>query len=326
MRILIIGDVMLGRLVNQMLKEAPPAYPWGDTLRFFRAADVRACNLECVLSDRGRPWSATPKVFHFRSDTRNVAVLKTADINLVSIANNHVLDYEYDALLEMLGVLDRAGISAAGAGRNRGEAWRPAIFRHREGCIGMVACTDNEPDWEASGQTPGICYVPVDLEDHRAQRLLELVQATAKEVDCLLVSVHWGPNWGYRPPPEHVVFARALVEAGADLVCGHSPHVFRGVEIYRGKPILYSAGDFIDDYAVDELERNDESFLFTIEIVERRLRGIALRPTLIRDFQARLAEPRQARQIATKMESLCADFGTRARWDDSNNLLRLRIE
>jgi poly-gamma-glutamate capsule biosynthesis protein CapA/YwtB (metallophosphatase superfamily) len=316
---------MLGRLVNQMLKGAPPEYPWGDTLPFFEAAGFRFCNLECVLSDRGRPWSATPKAFHFRSDSRNVAVLAAAGIELVSLANNHVLDYEHDALLEMLSVLERAGIRGAGAGRNRDEAWRPAIVSHGESRLGMIACTDNEPGWEASERIPGTCYVPIDLDDRRARRLLGLVGAVAEQVDCLLVSLHWGPNWGYRPPPEHVAFAHALVEAGADIVAGHSAHIFRGIEIYRGKPILYSAGDFIDDYAVDELERNDESFLFTVDFSGRQLRGIALRATLIREFQARLAEPRQARRIATKMESLCAEFGTRATWDEGANLLRLRV-
>jgi poly-gamma-glutamate synthesis protein (capsule biosynthesis protein) len=145
-------------------------------------------------------------------------------------------------------------------------------------------------------------------------------------VDCLLVSLHWGPNWGYTPPPEHVAFGRALVEAGADIVAGHSAHIFRGIEVWRGKPILYSLGDFVDDYAVDELERNDESFLFTADVTGHRVHGITMRPTVIREFQARLAEPRLARRIATKMEALCAQLGTRTVWDDTENLLRLPVE
>src|SRR4030088_119816 len=110
MDLLLVGDVMLGRLVNQKLKHESPEYPWGDTLSLFSTADVRMCNLECVISDRGRPWSATPKMFHFRSDAKNVAVLKTAAIDVVSIANNHVLDFEYDAMFEMLTLLDQARI------------------------------------------------------------------------------------------------------------------------------------------------------------------------------------------------------------------------
>src|SRR5260370_39803200 len=113
MRILLAGDVMLGRLVNQVLKGEGPAYPLGDTLPLFRSSDFRICNLECVLSDRGQPWSAIPKVFHFRSDSKNVAVLRAAGIDMVSIANNHVLDYENDALFDMLSALETAGIQSS---------------------------------------------------------------------------------------------------------------------------------------------------------------------------------------------------------------------
>ena len=109
---------MLGRLVNEVLRREPPESPWGDTLPLFQQADWRMCNLECVLSDRGSPWDETPKAFHFRSDARNVAVLQAARINAVSLANNHSLDYGYDAMLECLHVLDQAGTQRAGAGRN----------------------------------------------------------------------------------------------------------------------------------------------------------------------------------------------------------------
>lgn len=94
MKFLFAGDVMLGRMVNAVLQEESAAYPWGNTLPVFRDASARICNLECVISDRGSPWSVTPKVFHFRSDARNVGVLKTAGIDTVSLANNHTLDFE----------------------------------------------------------------------------------------------------------------------------------------------------------------------------------------------------------------------------------------
>ena len=118
--LLLVGDVMLGRLVNEVLKVEPPAYPWGDTLPLFQQANVRLCNLECVISDGGTPWSATPKIFHFRSDAKNVAVLQAAHIDAVSLANNHILDFDVEGLLEMRHHLEHAGIHAAGAGRAHG--------------------------------------------------------------------------------------------------------------------------------------------------------------------------------------------------------------
>jgi poly-gamma-glutamate synthesis protein (capsule biosynthesis protein) len=118
LKILFVGDVMLGRLVNEFLKREPTAYPWGDTLPIFKRAHLRICNLECVISDRGSPWNVTPKVFHFRSDAKNTETLKSAGMNAVSLANNHVLDFEYEGMFEMMRLLDRAGISHAGAGAN----------------------------------------------------------------------------------------------------------------------------------------------------------------------------------------------------------------
>ena len=127
--------------------------------------------------------------------------------------------------------------------------------------------SSKEPGWEATEDQPGILYVPVTLKDQRAVKLLELVSKTKALVDVLIVSAHWGPNWGDDPPAKQIPFAHALVDAGADVIFGHSGHVVRGIELYREKPILYCTGDFVDDYAVDELERNDQSFIFVVEMV-----------------------------------------------------------
>jgi poly-gamma-glutamate synthesis protein (capsule biosynthesis protein) len=316
MKLLFVGDVMLGRLVNETLREAPQDYPWGDTLSILGEADVRLCNLECVISDRGTPWTVTPKVFHFRSDTKNIETLKIANVNAVSIANNHTLDFEYEAMSEMIKILDEAGIFHAGAGSNFEEASRPALFGVGGIKIGLIAFTDNEPDWEATAHRPGIFHAPIDREDDRAKKLFEIVRQTKKESDLLIVSAHWGPNWGYRPHPSHVPFGHALIDHGADVVFGHSCHVFQGIEIYQDRPILYSTGDFIDDYAVDEIERNDESFIFLVETQKAQIKKLNLYPTVIRIFQARLARDREAKRITRKMEERCAEFKTSVRWNE----------
>src|SRR6516165_11066718 len=114
---LFAGDVMLGRMVNEVLQHEPPEYPWGDTLTIFREVAWRVCNLECVLADSWDPTSLPSKAFHFRSDAKNVAVLQAAGIDTVSLANNHTLDFGERALSEMLDLLDHAGICRSGAGR-----------------------------------------------------------------------------------------------------------------------------------------------------------------------------------------------------------------
>ena len=109
------------------------------------------------------------------------------------------------------------------------------------------------------------------------------------------------------------------------MVYGHSGHVFRGVGIYRGHPVIYCAGNFIDDYAVDEVERNDESFVFVLEHTGHRLTRMFLRPTVIANCQANFAPSHQAEEIADKMTRLSAKLGTGATWNSKEGILEIAI-
>lgn len=323
MRISLVGDVMLGRLVARRLERAGrPEYPWGDTIRLLKGADLSLCNLECAVSDRGDPWGAATKAFHFRTPSKNVACLKAAGMDGVSLANNHTLDYGAEALLDTIALLDANGIAHAGAGRDIDEAIAPAFFRAGGQRAAMIAFTDNEPGWEALEGAPGVHYVPVDTEDPRALRLFEAVRKAAKEA-LVIVSAHWGPNWGYRPEARHIPFGRRLIESGARIVFGHSCHVFQGIEFHGGGVIIYSAGDFVDDYAIGEEERNDESFVFELDATGA---GVSARlyPTVIDGFQARRAPFPRAELIAARMRALSGEFGTIASWDEGEGCLYLR--
>jgi poly-gamma-glutamate synthesis protein (capsule biosynthesis protein) len=302
---------MLGRLVNRHLATAAPEHPWGDTLPLLRLADALALNLECVIADRGKPWRG--KIFTFRSDLKNAAVLTAARVTAVSLANNHSLDYGPDALRDCVAALVRHGIRPAGAGASLDTARRAAQFSAGGTRVALLAFTDNEPAWEAGSSAPGVHYVPVDPEDERFVRLLTGVKEVRRAHDLVIVSAHWGPNWGYAPSKEHVTAAHLFVDAGADVVFGHSPHVVRGIEVYRDRPILYSCGNFVDDYAVDEVERNDESFVFCFNYAAGALQRVLLVPTMIEDFQARLAQGPDAERIVNRMRALCAAFGTETR-------------
>ncbi|HLE78643.1 MAG TPA: CapA family protein [bacterium] len=308
MNLILLGDVMLGRLVNRALARGPAESPWGDTLPLLRRADAVVCNLECVIADGGRPEPG--KMFTFRSDAANVAVLTAGHVAAVSLANNHTLDYGADALLECVDVLDRHGIAHAGAGRTLEEAQRPATFVAGATTVAMVACTDNEPGWAAGPRRPGLFYVPFSGNDVRCDELCAVISSVRPDADVVVASLHWGPNWGYEPPREHVDAARRLIDAGADLVFGHSPHVFRGVGTHRGRAVLYSSGDFVDDYAVDPVERNDQSFLCVLEYAGGRPGTLRLVPTVVREFQARLAAGVERREIEQKLQRLCAALGT----------------
>jgi poly-gamma-glutamate capsule biosynthesis protein CapA/YwtB (metallophosphatase superfamily) len=322
-RLCLIGDVMLGRLVNDALSRRPPDWVWGDTLDLLAGADWRACNLECVLTGRIEP--AFPgKTFHFRSDPDNVAALEAAGIDAVSLANNHVLDFGPRALVEMLEMLDRRGIGHAGAGAHLAEARRPAVTDVGGVRVGLLAASDNEPGWAATDARPGIFHLPTDPASPGVrEQLLPAVRDAAGRVDLLVVSLHWGSNWGFRPPVGHRSLADTLIACGADVVFGHSAHVFRGIEVRRGRPIIYGAGDFVDDYAVHPVERNDQSLVVLVETEGRRVVRLRLRPTVIRGMQARLARDREAEEILERLALLSIEQGTAVEVEGPEAVIRL---
>lgn len=322
MEIAFVGDVMLGRLVADELRRRPPEYVWGDVLPLLRRADLLVGNLECVLSSDGSPWPG--KVFHFRADPGAVASLEAARFALLSVANNHVFDFGTEAGLESLATLRGRGIRFAGAGADLAAASAAAVVSCAGLRVGMLAFTDNEPGWAAGPTTPGVQHLPVDVGDARAVALLEAVRRERGQVDLLIVSAHWGGNRGYDVPRSHRAFVRALVEAGADVVFGHSPHVARGVEVVAGAPVLYSAGDFVDDYAVDPAEPNDRSFVFVLRTDGAVPLELRLHPTRIAGFRVRLAR-RDVRAIADGMARRCAALGTPSRWDEDAQCLVIPV-
>ena len=311
----LVGDVMLGRGVDEALKDYRRSEKlWGDTLSVLEAADLRVINLECAITTHENPWSRTPKTFHFRADpSRAVRVLRAARIDACSLANNHTLDFEEEGLLDTLEYLDGAGIRYAGAGRDLEEAARPAILGGPDPeKVALLAFTDNEPAFAAGVGRPGTNYLPTSLEPEVLDRV-EAAIAGAREAgaDTILFSNHWGPNMVERPRDIFRRFARSVVDRGADVYYGHSAHVFQGVEVYRGKPILYDTGDFIDDYAVDDRLRNDRSFVFLFSVEGGEFRRLELFPVVLSFAHTRLATGGERREILRRMERLSDELGTR---------------
>jgi poly-gamma-glutamate synthesis protein (capsule biosynthesis protein) len=251
-------------------------------------------------------------VFTFGARPRALEALEAAQTDFVSLANNHVLDFGPAALLEMLALLDRHGIAWAGAGRTLEEAARPAVLAAGGLTVGVLGLTDNEPAWEAGARTPGTNYVDYDvrgLKEPYLRRLREALAAARQRADLVIVSAHVGPNWG-EPSAGMQALARQLIDLGADLYWGHSNHATRGIEVYQGRPILYSTGDFLDDYAVDPTERNDLSFLFRVVVEEKRIRRLALYAVKIGRLQVNRAPEADAAWVRAWMRARCARFGT----------------
>ena len=309
MKIALTGDVMLGRLVNDCLMHKPPSYPWGNTLPLIREADFALVNLECALTSSPKMWTRTPKVFFFKADPNaGVRVLKAAGINCVNLANNHVLDYEEEGLRETLETLERAGIAWCGAGRDLREASRPAIVSAAGLRVAVIGATDNEPIWLAGTQQPGVNYMEFNRDN--VTLLQPAINEARGQADLVILSLHWGPNMRQRPTREFVEFAYGALDSGIDVIHGHSAHIFQGVEVRNGKPIIYDAGDFIDDYAVDPFLRNDRGLLIRLEVEGRAPNAVGVYPTLISEFQANLAEEPDYGEIVSRMRMLSGEMGT----------------
>jgi poly-gamma-glutamate synthesis protein (capsule biosynthesis protein) len=307
MQILFTGDVMLGRLVNNVLANNESTYVWGDTIDIIKGADFSLINLECSISSRGKEWNKTFKVFHFRANPDAINVLNSAAIDYVALANNHILDYDVEALLDTVDLLTKNNISHSGAGKNLEEAMEPAFMKKKlklksskinstysYDCeennnskntitIGVISLTDNEPQWEANGNSAGINYIPVILDSEKYySRLKNCIEKVKKQSDLVIVSSHIGPHFRETPSEKYVNFAHKIIEFGADIYWGHSNHMPQGIEIYKyindkndndndnsnssnnKKIIMYDCGDFIDDYAIDSNYRNDLSFIFLL--------------------------------------------------------------
>ncbi len=304
---------MLGRRVAHVIEEQRPEHVWGTVLPLLHAADLRIINLECVIAQKlaHRPWMP-PKTFYFIAGPKAMRALETASIDVVTLANNHTLDYREPALLEMLALVNDSGIKFVGAGRNATEAQSPVLIETAGLTLAVIDFTDNEPAWEATETKAGLFYVPIDLTDRRFKRLESLTRDAKRRADVVLITAHWGPNMVDRPLQDHRPFARALIEAGADCFAGHSAHVFQGVELHEGRPILYDMGDFVNDYAVDPILRNDRSFLWVLDVDKDGVKQVDLIPVLIDggECQVNLLTGPEAQATIEKIMRLCTEMGT----------------
>jgi poly-gamma-glutamate synthesis protein (capsule biosynthesis protein) len=231
----------------------------------------------------------------------NVPCLTAARIDCCVLANNHVLDWGYAGLLETLEALRHAGLQTAGAGHTLAEAQAPAVIAARGGSrvlvFGFGTETSGIPSgWAARPDRPGV-HLLDDLSDATVDRIGALVRETKRPGDIVIASVHWGGNWGFDVPEEHVRFAHALVRAGVDVVHGHSSHHVRPIEIFDGKLILYGCGDFLNDYegiTGHEEFRDDLALMYfpTIDVATGALTALRMAPMRIRHFKVNYA-PRE---------------------------------
>jgi len=299
-----MGDVMIGRTVNQVMDQNGYAYIWGNMLPILKQNDLNIINLETTLTTSNE---RVPKVFNFKATPDKVEALSLANIDVANIANNHILDFNVSGMRETIQTLDKAKILHVGAGMNEAEAREPVIITKKGIKIGIIGFTDNEPSWESVGEKPGTNYVKVG----NINKIKEDVSKLRDKVDILILSIHWGPNMRQKPTKEFIDFAHNIIDLGVDIFHGHSAHIFQGIEIYNNKLIMYDTGDFVDDYAVTQELRNDRSFLFQVNVTKKGIKSVKLIPILISNMQVNKLDDKDAQVVIKKMQSLSKEFNTK---------------
>jgi poly-gamma-glutamate capsule biosynthesis protein CapA/YwtB (metallophosphatase superfamily) len=345
------GDVMLGRGVDQILPHAGDprlrersvgdarvyvdlaaevnghfsrpvdwSWPWGDALQLLAESgcDARVINLETSITTSGE--FARGKGVHYRMHPDNVPAVGIVRPDVCVLANNHVLDFGRPGLLETLDVLGAAGLRVAGAGRSLREAQSPAIVpapRSRGRVVVFAFGTPSSgipSDWAARQDRPGV-HVIASLTDADADELSRRAADVRQPGDLVVVSVHWGSNWGYEVEADQIRFAHRLIDGGVDVVHGHSSHHPRPIEVYRGKLILYGCGDLIDDYegiTGYEQYRDDLRLLYLprLDPVSGQLLELEMAPLQARQLRLNRASDSDVEWLRTVLDQVSRRFGS----------------
>lgn len=329
----LVGDVMIETPTVRSRRTSVPAFD--GALIALAENEVVIANLEMPLSNRGY---RVPKHSNLRSTPEVIDDIVAMDIDAVSLANNHMMDYGPDALYDTLAACEQGNLRTCGAGKDLDAALAPVILDSSAGQIGLISVASTLPiESDAGPGKPGIAPVRVEfafeidsnllleqpgtmpivrswtnVEDQT--RVCTAIRELEKEVDFVIVAIHWGvppywlsPNQGllaqYQQP-----LGRALIDAGVDVVCGHHAHVLHPIEIYNGRPILYSLGNFVFHNPRAFME--PESVI--VSITPGNQLGIELTPIWVDDDGfPQLVTGDCAESVFAKLEAMSTPFGTR---------------
>ncbi len=360
LKLFLCGDVMTGRGIDQALPhQADPVlyeswiedardylrlaeqkngpietpvsreYIWGDAQEAWKdnAPDLKLANLETSITTNEEPWPG--KGINYRMHPDNVKVLSAAGIDHCSLANNHILDWGHNGLKETIKTLESAKIKFSGAGYNMKEASAPSVFHVGSHRALVYSCGSIDsgiaPMWAAGRSRPGVNFFG-GYGKKEIAKIRCSVESDKNPGDMAIFSVHWGGNWGYPIPEKRRRFAYNLIdEAGIDVIFGHSSHHPLGIEVYKQKPVIYGAGDFINDYegiSGHEEYRGELSLMYfpVIEIPSGNLISLKMVPMEIKKFRLNRAPENDAQWLRQMLDREGDKLGTGIRMDKDSSL------
>ena len=307
------------------------SYIWGAAIDELKrmAPDLRIINLETSITNSNDYWKG--KGINYRMNSENIPCITAAKIDFCSLANNHVLDWGYSGLTETLATLRKVNVKYSGAGLNIKEAEMPAIMQVRKKKRVIVfsfgSFTSGIPfNWAATENRPGVNLLK-DLSEKTIRRIKYRIHELKGEGDIVVVSIHWGGNWGYEIPGEQIDFAHKLIDkAGVDVIHGHSSHHIKAIEVYKDKPIIYGCGDFLNDYegigGYEEF-RADLGLMYFLSMdpSNGRLVNMEMTPTQVKHLKVNRAARADVLWLKDTLNRKGGKFGTRVESGRHNTLM-----
>ena len=296
--VLVASDWAPIRSFEPIIRNAPESI-YGDLLPVLRGADLRLVNCECALTSAGKAVWKSGAVF--KGEPTDVAGLAAVPFDVACLANNHVLDYGVAGLRETLRVLARAGLRTVGAGLTDAQALAPLSQRVNGQSIHIVNISEGE-DLTATDGGPGVFGWDITLAAAQARALKKLG-------GVVIVIAHCGLEYVPFPPPYVVSACRTLIQAGADCVIGHHPHVPQGIEWWQGRPIIYSLGNFVF-YQPTNLFHRKTGFCVSLQCEGGRIAAVGLHPYRITDAGLRCLDANDAQEFSRNLTRLSRPFET----------------
>ncbi len=310
------GDVNLGRRQNGISGSQGVEVALGG-LDELQSADLAFVNLEAVVASGGQQGidKGEKAPFYYRGRPEMLGVLSAGGVDVVGVANNHSGDYGRDALMEQQALLTAMGVGAPGAGATRDSACSPVFRRAGDLTVAVFGVDATQWGFGAGEDSPGTCHLALTSPEAWERELGPRIAAAREQAHLVLVAPHWGPNKKSRPRMETRRIARLLIDMGTDAVLGTSAHMVQGVEIYRGRPILYDMGNLLfDSHETGEISR---SFLFTLALSADGVVGLRARPMDVGYGVTSWASGNSAAKSLFRLRDLSSELGTDVQFQDN---------
>jgi poly-gamma-glutamate capsule biosynthesis protein CapA/YwtB (metallophosphatase superfamily) len=312
-----VGDIMLDASSRTVLQEQGYDYPYAQVRNYFSNSQIVFGNLEGPLTDRGTPEQ--DKKFVFRSPPDKVsAALKNAGFNVVTLANNHTLDYSADGLAQTIETLDAAGIQHVGAGADLMAARRPATFQINGQRIAVLGYSMTLPEnFYAGEHNAGTAFGHED-------QVRDDVRAARTQADIVLVAFHWGQEGKTELRDYQTRLGHLAIDSGASAVVGHHPHILQGIERYKDGVIIYSLGNFtFGSYS----SHSTRSAIAQLHFRNGRLQQVQMIPINVNNFEVQF-QPQPlhgeaADEVIANLHTLSAALNTEVHNDGGVGIITL---